>query len=393
MYKPSPQVLRLFIFVGIVWAAVVGPGSVVLILTHKGATNPQIGIVTAIAAVLSMLFQPVWGMISDKTGSPRRVLCFCLIGSALFFGSVLFSTNIYIVAGLLLMDMVFRCGVVGLLDSHTFSEISVIPGLQYGHIRLAGSIFFGGLSLIYSGVIGSFGVMAIIPISVSIAAVAIVFGLFVAKGKGEDGEGVQRVKPNLKKDTVSLITNKRFLILILFTGLMGLGVQPLWVFLIEFVYEVGGHTGNVPLIHALRCLVEIPLFIFVGTKLRGTSSKRLMCIGAFFMFVYMVLMLFAGSVAGIAVAHMLGGTPGFIFLLNGRLRYLNEVTPENMRSTSITLMGTMEIAFGSIAGGLIGGFVLEAFGTQRLAVFSLVALGVAVGLLVFVKNKVSAKEF
>ena len=387
MSRTSPQVIKLFFLVGIVWAAVVGPGSVVLILVHKGATNPQVGIVTALAAVLSMVFQPMWGMISDKTGSPRRVLCICLVGSAIFFGSVLFSSNLYLVAGLLLMDMVFRCGVVGLLDSHTLSELKILPGIEYGHIRLAGSIFFGSLSLIYSVIIGSRGVMAIIPISTVIAFTAILYGLFIAKGKGEGT--VQRVKPNLKKDTVALLLNKQYLVLILFSGLFALAGHPLWVFLIEFVLDVGGHAGNVPLVHALRCVIEIPLFIAVSNYCKRVKAKKLMIISIGFMVVYALGMFLANSLFWIIIAHLVGGTPGFVFGLTGRLRYLNEVTSEAMRSTSITLMGTMEIGFGAIVGGLIGGFVLEAYGTQTLTLVSLVALAIALGMLLLVRSKKS----
>jgi len=375
----------LFVFVGIVWAAVVGPGSVVLILTHKGAATSQIGIVTAVAAVISMVFQPVWGMISDKIGSPRRVLCFCLIGSAVFFGSVLFTDSFYIAAVLLLLDMLFRCGVVALLDSHTLSEIKVLQGVPYGHIRLAGSIFFGTLSFIYSRVIESYDVMAIIPISVGIAVVAIFFGLVIAKGKWEvHGEGTAKMaKPDLKKDAASLFKNIRFLTLIIFAGLSALALHPLWVFLIEFVMEAGGTPGNVPLIHALRCVVEIPLFIFVGIACKRVDAKKLMIIGTSFMFLYMFGMLFANSLFWIAAAHLVGGTPGFIFGLTGRLRYLNEATPESVRSTSITLMATMEIGFGAILGGLLGGYVLEWFGTQMLTVVSLGSLTLAMMVLVF----------
>jgi len=377
---PSPHVLRLFVFVGLVWAAVVGPGSVVLILTHMNATSSQIGIVTAAAAVISMVFQPIWGMISDKIGSPRRVICFCLIGSAAFFGAVLLTDNFYVAAILLLMDMLFRCGVVALLDSHTLSEIKALHGVPYGHIRLAGSIFFGTLSLIYSQVIDSYSVMAIIPISVGIAVVTITFGLAAAKGRweqrGEDS-AARRVKPNLRKDTVSLFKNMRFIALIVFAGFSALGLHPLWVFLIEFVTEAGGTTGNVPLIHALRCAVEIPLFIIVGTACKRVDAKKLMIIGTSFMFVYMLGMLFANSLFWIAAAHLVGGTPGFIFGLTGRLRYINQVTPETVRSTSITLMATVEIGFGAILGGLIGGFVLELYGTQVLTLVSLGSLLVA----------------
>jgi len=388
-YLPTPSVIKLFTFVGIVWAALVGPASVVLILTHMGAPNSQIGVFTAVSAVLSMVFQPVWGLISDKTGSPRRVLCFCLIGSAIFFGGVLLTGNFYVAIVLLLLDVIFRCGIVGLLDSHTLSEVNAIPGLQYGHIRMAGSVFFGLLSLTYMQVSGSFGVMAVIPISVGIAIGAVVWGLFVSKGKGESNResSVQRVKPNLKKDAISLVSNKRYIALVLFIAFSAFAIQPLWVFLVVFVSEAGVYQdyvfSYVFRIQFLRCVVEIPLFIFIGIACKRVSSQKLMVVGMCFMFVYVMILMFANSFPLVAAAHLVGGTPGFIFGLTGRLRYLNEVTPESVRSTSITLMGTVELGLGAILGNALAGFLLDYHGIQVLMMVCLGALVAAAAMLAF----------
>lgn len=378
-YLPSLSVIKLFLFVGFVWAALVGPISFVLILTEFGATSSQIGIFSAVSAVLSMVFQPVWGMISDKIRSPRRVLCFCLVGSLVFFGSVFFVGNLHIAIVLLLLDVVFRCGIVGLLDSHTIAEVNAKPSLQYGHIRMAGSIFFGLLSFAFSRVTPEFGVMAIIPVSAGITLLAICWGLFLSRGKSEDikEEGEERERPSLKRDALSLLVNLRYIVLILFIAVSALALQPLWVFMINFAEEFGGDAGSVFLIQSLRCVVELPLFIFIGIGCKKVSSQKLMIIGLFFMFVYVLMLLFANSLFWVFAAHLVGGTPGFIFGLTGRLRYLNEVTPNSVRSTSITLMGTVELGLGAILGNLIAGFLLDSRGIQGLMVFTLSVLVVA----------------
>ena len=387
-YMPTPNVMKLFVFVGIVWAAVLGPSSFVLILTYVGATNSQIGVFTAIASVLSVVFQPFWGMVSDKLGSPRKVLSFCLIGSGVVFACVLLSNNFYVVAGLLLLDAIARCGVIGLLDSHTITNVNKVPGLQYSHIRFAGSIFFGLLSFAYSGIIDDFGVMTIIPISTAVIAIAAWWGLFVCRPKKDAANTeVTHVKPNLKKDAISLLKNKRYLLLLVSVGFMALATQPLWTFMVEFLAVVGGSLGDVARVGALRCIIEIPVFIFVATLCRNTSPKKLMIAGAIFMLLYVIILFFANSFFWVAFAHMFGGTPGFIFTLTGRLRYVNEATPESVRSTSITLMGTMEVAFGSIVGSLVGGFMLDTHGPRMLTIASFVIVLASIVVLIFLKRR------
>ena len=388
---PPLPVFKLFMFSGLIWAAVVGPISAVLILVSIGATSPQIGVVTALCAVMAMVFAPVFGLMSDKLGSPRLVLSCCLLISAVFFGMVLVFQDFYVVATLLILEAMFRSGIVALLDSHIISETKAIPGLQYSHIRLSGSISFGGISFFYSFVINEGGVMAIIPISLAIAAAAVIWGLVIAKGRWETSDNpdlkVSRAKSNIKKDAASLLKNKAFVMLVIFAGLCALTIMPMFVFLIEFVTVLGGTPGQVPLIQALRCVVEIPVFMYMGAKCKSTAPKKLMAIGAALTVAYTLGVFFANSFMVLLLSHALFGAPGFILLLTGRLRYLNFVAPEAVRSTSITLIGTGEIAIGSIIGNLLAGYILWNFGTGVFALFSFGMISLAVVLLVFMPAK------
>ena len=388
-FVPSPYVLKLFLFMSIVWAAIVGPFSSVLILKNFGATSPQIGIFTAVCAVISMVFQPVWGFISDKIGSPRRVLCFCLGVSSVFFGCVLLAKNFYAAAGLLMLDSMFRCCVIALLDSHTLSEINVIPGLQYSYIRMGASIFYGILSVIYSGVIKTMGIMAIVPISVVIAALAVFWGLFIAKGKWEankNRDGVHRVKSSLKKEAISLLKNKQYILFVIFVAFWSFSTLPLYTFIIDYVTAVGGDPGDVPMIHALRCVAELPSFVlavYIGKKM---DAKTLMLAGMCFSLSHMAGLLFAHTFFWLAACNLLAA-PGFILGLAGRMRYLNEITPESVRSTSITVMGACEIGLGSIAGNLMAGFVSGVFGTRALTFVVMATICAAICMLMIIYRR------
>ena len=392
---PKLPVIKLFLFVGLVWAAIVGPLTHVLIMQSIGATSSQIGIFTAICAVVSMVFQPVWGLLSDRLGSPRRVICFCLGVSALFYGSVIFTNSIIIAAVLLIIEAIFRSSIIALLDSYTLSEISTIPRLQYSYIRLAGSIFFGSFSMIYSMIINEWGIKAIIPISTCVCLVAILWGLFASKSQWEkksqpldahDSLKAHTVKHNLKKDVMSLLRNKRYLIFIIHAAFNSLATMPLFIFMVYYVTAVGGSPGDVPMLQAMRCVIEIPFFILIGSLGKFVSAKKLMLAGIGFYFVYTAGLLFSNTLFTLSIFNMIA-SPGFILCLSGRIRFLNEITPINVRSTSITVMVACEIALGSVLGNLIAGLMLGSFGTQSLAIAALAALCVSVVTLFLIPKK------
>lgn len=386
-YLPSPPVFKLFLFSGIVWAAVVGPLSAVLILKSFGVSSSFIGIFSAICAVISIVCQPLWGLLGDKLASPRKVLCFCLGSSAIFFGCVFLTDNLYIAAALMILDVVFRCSVIGLLDSHTLTEVNVIPGLQYSHIRMAGSVSFGVLSLINSSIINARGIMAIIPLSFCLAVLAVGWGLFAAKGQGEVCKiaAVQKEKSHLIKDAASLLSDKRYIVFIIFSALFAMSTQPLFHFLVYYVMEAGGRMGDAPMVQALRCAVELPLFIFIGYLGKRLSAKKLMLAGVFFTFFYITGLLFANSLFWLVICHF-AGAAGFILCLAGRMRYVYDIAPESVRSTSVTVMTACELGVGGAAGNLAGGFILEIYGTQALTLAALAALLAAALVLMGIKK-------
>jgi len=382
-----PAVIKLFIFVGLVWASMVGPFSAILILKNIGATSLQIGAFTAISAVVGMLAQPMWGMVSDRLGSPRRVLCLCLAVSAIFFGSVLLTDRFFIAVCLLVAENFFLCCIVTLLDSHTISEVNAAPGLQYGYIRLAGSIFYGAVSFIYSWIINSFGVRALIPVSICITFIAASYGLFFAKGKWEAGAdhmsvAIRKAQSHVTQDAAALLNNKQFMLFIAFVGIMALGIQPIYTYMIDMVTAVGGNAGDVPKIQAMKCVFEIPMLIFTGVIAhRRLDVRKLMLAGVGFYLVQMFGLIFADTSVMVIFFYILG-TPGFILCLSGRLKYLDKITSESVRSTTITVIGACEIGLGAIAGNLAGGFILEAYGTRAVAVLGAVCLFAAMGLLI-----------
>ena len=377
--KQYGSIIKLFLFVGLVWASIVAPFSSVIILVHMGATAPQIGIFSALGAGISVLCQPMWGFFSDHTRSPRRILSICLGASAIFFGSVLLTDSLYIAALLMLVDIAFRCSVIPLLDSHTLLEISFIPKLQYGHIRVAGSLFYGLMSLFFSWLINVRGVMSIILVSIFLAAIAVFWGLFVAKGKGEKEnlEREHKEKADLKKDALSLLKNKGYILFVLYVSFSFLAGAPLINFAIEYVNVIGGTAADVPMMFFLRCMVEIVIFIIISSLSNRLSTKYILTIGMGFTLVYVTGLLFTDTMTRFFTFHTIGSV-GFTANVIGRMRFLRENAPPSVLSTSITLMASCEVVIGAIIGNLIAGYIIGTFGIQALTIYSLCALFIAI---------------
>ena len=143
------------------------------------------------------------------------------------------------------------------------------------------------------------------------------------------------------------------------------------------------------MIQALRCFVELPMFILVGLIGKQVSAKKLILAGICFSLVYIIGLLFAKTLFWLLFFHLVG-SPGFILGLSGRMRYLNEITPLSVRSTSITVMVACEIGLSAVAGNLIAGFLLEMYGTYALTLVALGALFAVMLILSFLPGKATA---
>ena len=83
--------------------------------------------------------------------------------------------------------------------------------------------------------------------------------------------------------------------------------------------------------------------------------------------------LFAASIFWFILFSLLGSV-GYFFGLSGRMRYIIEITPESVRSSSLSIASVCEAGIGSIAGNLIGGAVVGVYGTRALTLISLAAM-------------------
>jgi predicted MFS family arabinose efflux permease len=186
-------------------------------------------------------------------------------------------------------------------------------------------------------------------------------------------DGARPAKGSLTKEALSLLRNKSYIMLLFFVALNSLAVVPMFVFMIEYVKTVGGGSGDVPMIFFLRCVAEVPTFILLSYVGKRISSKNLLMTGVGFTMIYITGLIFVDTIFWLSAINLVGAA-GFILTLTGRLRYLQETTPEAVRSTSISVMSACEIGLGSIAGNLIAGFLIAGYGIRIHAMTSLGAL-------------------
>ncbi|KHE70572.1 MFS transporter, partial [Halobacillus sp. BBL2006] len=108
---------------------------------EKGLNHTQIGIIIAALPLVTIFIQPIWGMISDYTRRPKRLLMTAsIVASLLGWFYPLLQIFPVLLVGIICIA-VFQSGIVPLSDSLSLNFVQK-NGKEYGNIRLWGAVGF-----------------------------------------------------------------------------------------------------------------------------------------------------------------------------------------------------------------------------------------------------------
>ena len=132
-----------------------------LYLHYRGLNGTEIGWVLAVESCASLLAQPIWGYLSDKFKTVRKILFICviglLIGSSIFFQMDTLSTILITGAA-----FYFFATPIGALSDSLAQRRADELNISFGSIRMWGSVGFAISALIVGRILDQFGVQYMI---------------------------------------------------------------------------------------------------------------------------------------------------------------------------------------------------------------------------------------
>ena len=219
----------------------------------------EVGTIVAIMPILSILVQPLWGMLADRTGRVRVWLMVAMAVAAVTSLGFLIPLSYWWVIGLMIVWSVFQSAHIPLADMMTL-DYTIRTKIDYGAIRLYGSVGFA-IAVFVMGRISdtSFGLSSTFILS----AICLLVGTFI----------VSRINEPKKEQAVTLapfdwsaVWSPRFL-LFLIGGMLVFG--PIYAnnyYFGLYVTEIGGSTTLVGMLFLVAVLCEIP-FMRMATQL------------------------------------------------------------------------------------------------------------------------------
>jgi len=345
-------------------------------LAEQGLKPGQIGLIVGTGGFVTIITQPLWGMISDKSKTIRKVLLLLMAFSSII-GYFLYDSSSYfslVVFAMLLYF--FLMPVDPLLESFNFT-IAEKEKISYGSIRTYGALGYAVVSLFTGFTMSYFGAHSLAILFVAIAAIS-----FLVLWKMPDAP--VSGKPLTIKSLKHFLSNKETLLFLALVFICSIPARMNDTFLGVYILELGGSTALVGQAWFLAGSSEIVVFALSFWWLRKGKELMIITIATTFYFIRFFLS------AWIVDPHILAYLQimqllTFPIFYTAAIQYLYRIVPVEWRATGQTVLALLFFGVSGILASYVGGAIYGTFGGKvlYLSIASMSFIGIIFGLILY----------
>ncbi|MEK4368984.1 MFS transporter [Paenibacillus sp. FSL R5-0473] len=352
------------------------------ILVAQGFSSKETGFIMAFGTLVSIILQPIWGILVDKFKKTRFVLVISLLVPA----SLAYFYNIQVYFILILiytLCTIFQVTQIPVADSYAVTAARV-ANTSYGMIRLFGSIgtgvggFAAGMYLsqfsihmlwlpfllfnILSAILAS-----TLPRQTSISSSSVTFSVGLAR----------------------LLRNRTFLLFLTGCFLVNQTLTAFNSFFVISFQMAGGSVTMTGTALLLASITNVPSMLAAAFILRKWGHERTLLLAAgAYMLRWGIQWLWPTPEVMIGVQVLHGLSFGFFYI--AAVEYVASVTGREMQATGQSLFNMVFAGLGGIVGNMLNGYLLDSGGPSLMYLACAISAGLGSVILYIVSRQ--AKE-
>ncbi len=362
-------------------------------LLANGFSNTQVGILLAVANIVSAVFQPLIAGVIDKPG-PLTNRRFILISVLIIFaGSLLLlffnKSKAFIFAIYALIYMIqFSYQPVVLALNFEYQKAGC--PIYFGLARGLGSASFAVTSAFIGGMVARQGVNVLLWVNIITMVLSAVI-VFTFKKPEETGAGGSAVSEPAKtqvaasNDTATTAHNKisdfaktypAFMLFLVGTICFFFAHNMINDFMIQIIRGLGGGEKELGYSNFLQAILELPVMALIGFVLKKIASRKLLVFSGAAFFIKMIILMAAGNMAMYYFSQSFQLFAYAVFV-PAAAYYVSE-TMEELDQVKGQAYITSAITIGGVFSNLISGVILDNLGINPMLLTGTTVCGLGV---------------
>ncbi|MDD3242121.1 MAG: MFS transporter [Eubacteriales bacterium] len=373
------------------WMAMSAASFTVVLLQENKLSSSQVGSVMALINAVGIIAPPLWGMISDKVRSIKKTLIICLICGGAIYALVPLTMKVamgplFLGIVLLPVSSFFRVPTNSLMDSWMIRNTNHERNMNYGSVRLWGSIGYAIMAFLIGVIIKKLGSATITFYLFGLLSIPLLIMLFCQRD-GRDAGGVKKLSFRELK-LGRLLKNYYLVVFLLFNTILYLPVAGTFTFVPYLITEIAGNSNDLGTIFAIKALMEVPMLVASAYLVKRFGVVKMLFLGGILYTIEQYLYTLCGSIPAVVGVMVLHGM-GFGIYLACSVSYIFALAPRELSATAQTICGALSSLAG-IVGNLLGGYLIEAYSVRTY--FGVAGTIVLASLLLFLLSFVIGKK-
>ena len=338
---------------------------IVLFYRELGFSGTQIGLLTGIPPLVSLIAGPLLTGLADATRRHTLVMGLGILAAAVIGFFLPRLENFTAVFGFILLFNVLSAPVASLGDSATMSMLGDERAL-YGRVRMGGTIGWGLFAQLAGAIFDVYGLRTLFYMFAGITFINLFVSRKLRFEHAEHGEERGSVR--------ALLTNRRWVFFLGSAFLGGLGAFTVAAYLSPYMQELGASGSQIGFALTIATLTEVPVFFFGNRLIKKFSAYGLFLLALLLIGLRSLLFAAADTIFLATLVQGLGGLIYPAFWAAG-VAYADQHAPAGLKSTAQGIFGAVSFGIGSAVGGIVGGPLLESIGGRGMfMVFGIIIL-------------------
>lgn len=331
--------------------------------TKSGITAIEIGILLTIGPIISILIQPIWAYISDRTKKRKIVLSLVVLGSALSILSYYLGNTFitFFIASFLLS--IFVTSIIPLNDANTL-HIANKSQLDFSKIRMGGTIGYS-IAVVFAGMIvkrnPSMGFI------MGALGYVILFLLISKLPKDDPTDFPPAVPKQLahtkkKLSLFHIFESKKIYFILAFAFINQVGLSFNASFIGVYMLKMGMTESTIGIINSLFALSELPVLFLINHIVRRVTPKKISLIACLLLSLR-ILAVTGENLPFVIISALLHGMTYMTVYFSCAVFISKNVKPEH-QSQGQSILTIIQAGLASITGNIIGGILVDKLGLK-----------------------------